>query len=218
MYGELPELERNDGTKLKAFPVQLPNPPKTAYLRLPTSAEILTYMQGVAKSRSAAGGNGAGEGAFKADLALFNTLRLGAPTDNQTDWDWDAYEASYAINTLTLHDVKSCERAGQSFVVTLLTMLGPTTHTLNIPFQRQLAEYRASLVRGEKDQWFSPEASVRLYDQIVTKIDGYAAPDAGVISAFQALIPTVPPHHKRTVIGSVLVSLAALDQALDPNS
>lgn len=217
MYGELPELTRNDRTVLRAFPVQLPNPPKTAYLRLPTSAEILTYMQGVAKSRSAAGGNGVGEAAFKADLTLFNTLRLGAPTDNQTDWDWDAYEASYAINTLTLHDVKSCERVGQSFVVTLLTMFGPTTHTLSIPFQRQLADYRASLVRGEKDQWFSPEASVRLYDQIIHKVEGYTG-DPAPADMYDTYARLVPPHHKRTVIGSVLVSLAALDQALDPNS
>jgi hypothetical protein len=219
MYGELPELELADGSKYPAFPVSIPNPPKVCALRLPTNDELLTYLSSQRTHYRTVGRGGEGEDVPtpKADLALFKAIRL-----DKSGVEFDPDEALYAITQITRHRVDSCDRDGQNFIVKLMTMFGPTEHVVSIPFQKDIAEYRRNvykardLGRGLEERRFPPEVPVKLYDKVVQKVDGYAGGD-GESAASLRDIKAVPPHHKRSVIYSLVSALDELDPSMDPN-
>src|ERR1700675_3429883 len=136
MYGDLPEIDTLDGHKIRGYPIALLNPAdKTCVLRLPTTAELLTYL-GSQRSLYRTIGRG-GESTEvdnpKADQALFRAIRL----DKGSDWD-DA-EALYALNTITRTLIPDCGREGNLYVISLATIFGVTTHTVSIPLQKDMA-------------------------------------------------------------------------------
>lgn len=219
MYGELPEVEvvvSIDGEtvptldKLHGFPVHIPNPEKTALLRLPTPGELIAYMSAQRDLYKDLGrGMGEEEDApnLKAAVKLFTAVRLdpnGTPFDDS--------EAQYSIDQLTRLSTLDCSRDGQTYVVQLNTMFGVVTHTVSIPFIRDLAEYRRNAIRSRNlpnaytERRYPPEAAVRLFDKIVIGSVGYAD---GV---------EVPPHHKRAVCAAVSITLSQMDAGPDPNS
>ena len=222
MYGDLPLIDSDptDGstqtqtqTQTPGFPVLVqnsPTGPKTCVLRLPDTAEMLTYM-GALKSRVRLLGNRKSKGDDipnpSAVLKLFKAIRIDRVTEQN---DFDADEAQYAIDLLTTHKLKSCERTGQSYVLVLATLFGDCTHTVRIPYQKERADYEryccdvTTQPHGVQELRYPPEVACRLYDAIATSSEGY---NTGV---------DVPPIHKRTVVIEVVNQLSALDPALDP--
>lgn len=213
MYGELPEVQLPDGSTVRGYQISIPAPPKSAVVRLPTSAELLTYLaaqRSLYKDLGRRMGEPQDVPTPKADQALFRAIRLDTPADESQEFD-DA-EALYAIGLITRHRIDGCERDGQSYIISLATMFGVTKHTVSIPFQKDIAEYRRhvyysrDLPHGIEERRFPPEVPVKLYDAVKTSVEGYAPGT------------DVPPHHKRAVVAELLASLASLDPSLDPNS
>jgi len=216
MYGELPSI-LIDGVKGNGYPIELQQPAKFCILRLPTSDELLTYLS-AQRSLYRDLGRRTGESEDvptpKADQALFRAIRLDkidAVAQQPVD-DWDDAEALYAIGIITRLRIDSCERDGQQYVIVLSTLFGATTHTVTIPFQRDMAEYRRNVYKPRdmphnlEERRFPPEVPCKLYDKIVVSAEGYANGTA------------TPPHHKRAVIGELMSALALLDPSLSPNS
>ena len=136
-------------------------------------------------------------------------MRLDHPADDSLEFD-DA-EALKAINDLLFHRLESCERDGEHYIVVLRTPFGPVTHTVSIPFERDQAEYRRTVVKVRDlphnvSEWrFPPDVPIKLYEKIRLSVDGYAPST------------DVPPHHKRAVVSELVSTLASLDPSSDPN-
>jgi hypothetical protein len=226
VYGELPSLDLADGSGTHpGFPVVLQSydPPHTAVLRLPTNDELLEYLAAQKSLYRSVGRGGKGEDVPnpKADLRLFTAIRL-----DKSGVEFDADEANYAINQITRHRVTACERSGNTYVIALQTMFGPTTHTVRIPYQKELAAYRRDVLdvrdkgRGVEERRFPPEVPCKLYDKVIVGVTGYAPnlidhstnPPTGLVET-----TTVPPHHKRSVVAELVSAYDALDPDLDPN-
>ena len=204
MYGDMPAA---------GITIRVPNPPKTAQLRLPTNEEMLERLDqqrsirrtiGRRKSQTEFVPN------LKADLDLFNRIRL-----DKDGAEFDEFEAGNAISKLSFCEVTDCQRAGDEYRVTLRTPFGETVHLVKIPTQRDITVYRRTVVsstdlpHGQEELRYRIEPAVDLYDSVVTKIEGYAA----------SIKPAdVPPHHKSAVVVELVQAIDDLDPALDPNS
>jgi hypothetical protein len=223
-YGLLPEIQTADDKTIRGFAVIIPNPLKTAILRLPTSIEYLTYL-GAQKTIYRPLGRGKGQSEDlptpAADQKLFRAIRL----DRGEEFD-DA-EALYAISLLNRHRAVSCDREGEAYRVVLQTLFGETEHLVTIPFQKEAMDYRrrcyisTDLPRGVEERKFPPQVPCDLYDKVIKEIRGYHIPDGTKpekATSLPFLATLVPPHHKRTVIAELMTAVAALDPSLDPNS
>jgi len=204
MYGDIPAA---------GITIRVPNPPKTAQLRLPTNEEMLERLDqqrsirrtiGRRKSQTEFVPN------LKADLDLFSKIRL-----DEDGAEFDEFEAGNAISKLSFCEVTDCQRAGDEYRVTLRTPFGETVHMVKIPTQRDITVYRRTVVsstdlpHGQEELRYRIEPAVDLYDSVVTKIEGYAA----------SIKPAdVPPHHKSAVVVELVQAIDDLDPALDPNS
>jgi hypothetical protein len=204
MYGDIPAA---------GITIRVPNPPKTAQLRLPTNEEMLERLDqqrsirrtiGRRKSQTEFVPN------LKADLDLFNRIRL-----DKDGAEFDEFEAGNAISKLSFCEVTDCQRAGDDYRVTLWTPFGETIHMVKIPTQRDITVYRRTVVsstdlpHGQEELRYRIEPAVGLYDSVVTKIEGYAA----------SIKPgDVPPHHKSAVVVELVQAIDDLDPAIDPNS
>jgi hypothetical protein len=204
MYGDIPT---------EGITIRVPNPPKTAFLRLPTNQEMLERLD-QQKSIRRTIGRRKSQTEFvpnlKADLDLFNKIRL-----DKDGAEFDEFEAGNAISKLSFCEVTDCQRAGDEYRVTLRTPFGETVHMVKIPTQRDITVYRRTVVsstdlpHGQEELRYRIEPAVDLYDSVVTKIEGYAAP----------IKPAdVPPHHKSAVVVELVQAIDDLDPALDPNS
>ena len=204
MYGDIPT---------EGITIRVPNPPKTAFLRLPTSQEQLERLD-QQKSIRRTIGRRKSQTEFvpnlKADLDLFCKIRL-----DKDGAEFDEFEAGNAISKLTFCEVTDCQRAGDEYRVTLRTPFGETIHQVKIPTQRDITVYRRTVVsstdlpHGQEELRYRIEPSVGLYDSVVTKVEGYAA----------SVKPAdVPPHHKSSVVVELVQAIDELDPALDPNS
>ena len=204
MYGKIPE----DGILIR-----VPNPPKAARVRLPTSDEMLGRLAqqrsirrtiGRRKSQTEFVPN------LKADLTLFNQIRL-----DKDGPEFDEFEAGNAVSRLTFCEVTDCERVGDEYRITLKTPFGDTTHTMKIPTQRDVTVYRRTVVsatdlpHGQEELRYRVEPAIDLYDSVVTSIEGYAD---GYKPA------DVPPHHKSAVAVELVQAIDDMDPSLDPNS
>jgi len=213
LYGELPEVTLPNGQTARAVRIKNPNPPKLAFLRLPTSEEIITRLGqqksirrnlGRRKSQSESVPN------LKADLALFNGIRL-----DKDGPEFDEYEASNAISKLTYCEVTGCERVGDEYRITLRTPFGDTIHNMRVPTLRDVSIYRKSVVSsmdlpyGQEEVRFRVEPAIDLYSAVASKIEGYAEGTKPV---------DVPPHHKQAVVIDLVFAIDDLDPAIDPNS
>lgn len=204
MYGDIPA---------EGITIRVPNPPKTAFLRLPTNQEMLERLD-QQKSIRRTIGRRKSQTEFvpnlKADLDLFTKIRL-----DKDGAEFDEFEAGNAISKLTFCEVTDCQRAGDEYRVTLRTPFGETIHQVKIPTQRDITVYRRTVVsstdlpHGQEELRYRIEPSVGLYDSVVTKVEGYAG----------SLKPAdVPPHHKSAVVVELVQAIDDLDPALDPNS
>jgi hypothetical protein len=201
--------------QLEQISIRIPNPPKAALVRLPRNQEVLDRLAqqksirrnlGRRKSRTEFLPNHA------ADLALFNAIRLDkGAADFQ---EFDEFEASTAISKLTFCEVVDCERVGDEYRVTLKTPFGDTTHTMQIPTQRDIMLYRRLVVastdlpHGQEELRYRTEPAVDLYDTVVSRFEGYSASYSK---------NEVPPHHKSAVVVELVQAIDDLDPALDPN-
>jgi hypothetical protein len=204
MYGDIPT---------EGITIRVPNPPKTAFLRLPTNQEMLERLD-QQKSIRRTIGRRKSQTEFvpnlKADLDLFCKIRL-----DKDGAEFDEFEAGNAISKLTFCEVTDCQRAGDEYRVTLRTPFGETIHQVKIPTQRDITVYRRTVVsstdlpHGQEELRYRIEPSVGLYDSAVTKVEGYA----GFLKPAD-----VPPHHKSAVVVELVQAIDDLDPALDPNS
>ncbi len=204
MYGDIPAA---------GITIRVPNPPKTAQLRLPTNEEMLERLD-QQKSIRRTIGRRKSQTEFvpnlKADLDLFNKIRL-----DKDGAEFDEFEAGNAISKLSFCEVTDCQRAGDEYRIALRTPFGDTVHLVKIPTQRDITVYRRTVVsstelpHGQEELRYRIEPAVDLYDSVVTKIEGYAAP----------IKPAdVPPHHKSAVVVELVQAIDDLDPPLDPNS
>jgi hypothetical protein len=204
MYGNIP----TEGIRVK-----IPNPPKQAFLRLPSSQEMLDRLA-QQKSIRRTIGRRKSQTEFvpnsKADLALFNQIRL-----DRDGPEFDEFEAATAIARLTFCEVTCCEREGDHYRVTLHTPFGVTVHIVGIPTQRDLTVYRRTVItstdlpHGQEEIRYRTEPAVDLYNSVISAIEGYA----------ESIKPAdVPPHHMSAVVVELVQAIDDLDPALDPNS
>ena len=204
MYGNIPK---------EGITIRVPNPPKTAMLRLPTNQEMIDRLA-QQKSIRRTIGRRKSQTEFvpnaKADLDLFTKIRL-----DKDGVEFDEYEAGNAISKLTFCDVTDCTRVGDEYRITLKTPFGETVHTVKIPTQRDITSYRRTVVsstdlpHGQEELRYRIEPAADLYDSVVSKIEGYA----------ESFKPSdVPPHHKSAVVVELVQAIDDLDPALDPNS
>lgn len=225
MYGELPEIDTTtSGVKVRGFYVPIEASafgPKSAILRLPTPEEEIKYFSAQRVLHQDLG-RGTGEwrdlDTPKADLALFKSVRTdkgsGANGDYSPPVEFDEAEAKYALTLLLKHQVLSCERIGDTYVVELATLFGHTSHTVRLPYHIERQEHEKTVSKPREmpngiTEYRRPiEVQIKLYDAIIQSVDGYANP----------VKESVPPHHKRAVIYSVLGALASSAPDLDPNS
>jgi hypothetical protein len=203
MYGDIPA---------EGIAIRVPNPPKTALVRLPTNQEMLERLDRQKSIRRTIGRRKS-QTEFvpneKADLDLLVKIRLDKGAE------FDEYEAANAISKLTYCEVTGCQRAGDEYCITVKTPFGATVHSVGIPTQRDITFYRRAVMsatdlpHGQEELRYRMEPAVTLYDSVASKIEGYAA-------AFKPA--DVPPHHKSAVVVELVQAIDELDPALDPNS
>ena len=207
-YGQLPEIELPDGSKVSGVRVRVPSSGKTAVLRLPTSAEGLDRLQAELdqKPRKRFGP----EPSLKLDADLFKALRL-----DQGD-PFDEYESANIIGKLTSCEAVSLDHEGDRYRVTLKTPFGETVHSMRIPSAKEVAEYRRALyapqrLNGKEEPRYHFDATLDLYAATVMEIEGYAD---------NVKRADVPPHHQAIVIGEVVRAFESFDPLVidDPNS
>lgn len=213
LYGELPQITLPNGTVAPGIRVNNPHPAKTAYLSLPTNEQMMERLDsqksvrrnlGRRKSQTESVPN------FKADRILFEAIRL-----DKDGAEFDEFESQNALSKLTYCEVVNCEREGEQYVITVRTPFGETKHWVSIPMQRDVQQYRRSVVdsmdlpHGMEELRFRIAPPVKLYDTVVVKTEGYAP----------SYKPTdVPPHHKSSVVVELVQALEEIDPVIDPNS
>jgi hypothetical protein len=190
LYGQLNTYEVN-GKQIEAIKVTIPNPPKVAYVRLPTTAEMLDYFKQKQTTKNTLSSE-------ELTLALFNKIRLdeGVP--------FDEWEAQTSFDTLTFSRGSAYERVGDNYVISVDTPLGNTKHTLAIPTQKQLAVYRRNATKNYLN------AVMGMYKELVQSVEGYI--DSLTTS-------DVPPLHQLDCINQVFAALDSIDPIIkvDPN-
>jgi len=191
LYGSTTQYQV-DGKTIDGIKLTIPNPPKVAYVRLPTTAEMLDYF----KQKQTAKGSLSAE---EITLALFAKLRL----DDGTPFD--EYEAQTSFDLLTFSRGTTYERAGDTYVIKVETLFGVTTHTLAIPTQKQLAVYRRNVTKN----YIS--GVIALYGDLVRKVEGYIE---------TITTGDVPPLHQLDCINQVFAALDSIDPiiTIDPNA
>lgn len=212
LYGDLPEVKLENGDTVRGITVRVPNPPKSAVLRLPTATEI-TERLSKDKFIRRNSGRKPSQAEFvpspTADLDLFRKIRLDAGPD------FDEYEATNSIAKLTRAEAVDCVRDGDDYVITLRTFFGETVHTMASPWQRDLAFYRKTAIKsrplphGEEELRHTVEAPAALYDAASKKFEGYA-------DSFK--LADIPPHHKSNVVAELVAAIDEQDVEINPNS
>jgi hypothetical protein len=213
LYGELPEITLPNGEKARGIRVSVPNPPKVAFLGLPTNEQMVERLDSQKSIRRSLGRRKSQTDYSpntKADLALFQKIRL-----DKDGPDFDEYEAANALGKLTSAEVTGCERDGEEYTVTLKTPFGEVKHSLNVPTQRDLQQYRRSVVssidlpHGVEELRYKIDPALKLYEAVIATIAGYSP----------SVKPAdVPPHHKSAAVVELVQAIEELDLALDPNS
>jgi hypothetical protein len=210
MYGSLPKIQTETG-EIEGIKIVVPNPPKTAIVRLPNNSELLARLDAQRALRRSIGRRQSQTEHIanpKLDLALFKAIRL-----DKDGSEFDEFEAMDAISKLTHYDITQYGRSGNDHRIVMTTPFGEVVHYLGSPLQRDLYSYRrgimvpTSLPHGVEDLRFKHQVACDLYDSAVSKIEGYA----------ESIGPKdVPPHHKSAVASELAAAMDSLDPALDP--
>jgi hypothetical protein len=235
MYGELEPIKAAEGDRMiPAVPIVIQNPRKFACLRLPTAEEISAYTASIRQLIRRIGRRQSEDQDVpnhEAERRLFDAVRV----DKNGD-EFDESEMRYAINLVLRHDVVDCQRDGDQYFVTITTLWGNTLHICRMPYTRELQTYREGVIKSRElphnieERRFPPEVPAKFYDEIVTAVEGYA-PRFNVPTGstngnshrlegaeLKAILPQIPPHHKRSVAGEVSSALYDLDPQLDPSA
>lgn len=233
MYGELNLIKTMQGGEIPAIPIVIQNPHKVAALRLPTAEEISAYTGSIRQVIQRIGRRQSEERDVpnaEAERKFFETIRL-----DKTGDEFDEPEMRHAIDLVLRHSATGCERDGDLYTVKIATVWGATSHTCRVPTTRELQTYRENVIKSRElphnveERRFPPEAPTRFYDGIVTAVEGYAPQfnvPTGTVNGnrhvfegaeLKALLPQIPPHHKRSVAGEVSSALYDLDPQIDPN-
>lgn len=231
MYGELELIKTVQGGEIPAIPIVIQNPHKVAALRLPTAEEIVAYTATLRQIIRHMGRRSEDQDQFspQAERQLFEAIRLDKSGD-----EFDEAEMRHAIEIVLRSTVTGCEHDGDEYVVKVATLWGITVHTCRTPTTLELQTYRESVIKARtlphnmEERRFPPEVPVRLYDAIIVGVEGYSKQfnvPAGTTNGnarrlegeeLKALLPQIPPHHKRNVAGEVSSALYDLDPQLDP--
>lgn len=212
LYGQLPEVTLPSGEIARAIRVSVPNPPKAAFLGLPTNAQMIERLDGQKTIRRSLGRRKSQTEYTpdpKADLDLFNKIRI----DNGPAFD--EYEAANALSKLNSAEVTGCDREGEEYAITLKTVFGELKHLVRVPMQRDLQLYRRSsissidLPHGVEEMRYKIEPAIQLYKSVVSKIEGYAP---------EIQPADVPPHHMSAVVVELVQAIDDVELSLDPNS
>lgn len=233
MYGELTLIRTTQGSEIPAIPIVIQNPAKTAALRLPTAEEISAYT-GTLRSLIRRMGRYTEEQDVpnvEAERKLFDAIRL----DQRGD-EFDDAEVRHALDIVLRCSIHSCERDGDTYVIKLVTPWGVTVHTCRIPTTRELQQYREAVIKPRtlphnvEERRYPPDVPVHFYDAIIQAVEGYSTQfnvPVGTTNGnrhvlegaeLKAILPQIPPHHKRNVAGEVSSALYDLDPQLDPNA
>jgi hypothetical protein len=233
MYGELSLIKTTRGDEFPAIPIVIQNPAKTAAMRLPTAEEISAYTASIRQLVRRIGRRQSEDQDVpnvEAERRLFEAIRL-----DKSGEEFDAAEMRYAVDLVLRHSVVDCQRDGDSYVIKISTLWGITTHTCCIPMTRDLQAYREGVIKSRElphnveERRFPPDVPVRFYDSIITAVDGYSRHFNVAVGTtngnrhvlegqeLKAMLPQIPPHHKRSVAGEVSSALYDLDPQLDPN-
>jgi hypothetical protein len=233
MYGELSLIKTTQGNEIPAIPIAIQNPRKFACLRLPTAEEISAYTASIRQLIRRIGRRQSEDQDVpnhEAERRLFEAVRI-----DKGD-EFDEAEMRYSINLILRHDVIDCLRDGDSYVITIATLWGNTVHTCRIPTTRELQAYREGVIKSRElphnveERRFPPDVPARFYDAIITAVEGYAPQfnvPVGTVNGnrhvlegaeLKAILPQIPPHHKRSVAGEVSSALYDLDPGLDPSA
>lgn len=215
LYGDLPtsEVTRSDSSdKLRGVTIRIQNPAKLAVLGLPSNEQLIERL---GKQRSVRKSLGRRKSVTesvpdtKADLTLFKAIRL------DDGPEFDEFEASSAVNKLTSVEVTECEKAGDQFIITLKTPFGENKHTVAVPMQKDLQQYRRSVVssidlpHGNEELRFRIGPPCTLYDSVVQGIEGYN-------SSYKPA--DVPPNHKSAVVVELVSAMDDQELTIDPLS
>ena len=212
-YGQLPTIKADDGTEYQGFKIKVPNPPKVAFVTLPTTAQMMLRLNAQKTVRHSLGRGKSETRAVQnqeADLKLFKTIRLDANGP-----EFDMHEAAMVIGKLTYCEATETARSGEEFMVTVDTPFGEVMHTVRMPFQPEIHAYRSAALsememrHGQTEYRFKPDVAVTLYKQIAKAIEGYV----DTIS-----LSDVPPHHMIAVVSEVVSRMDDIDPLMDPNS
>jgi hypothetical protein len=187
-YGFLPDVTLDDGQTYKGFKVVIPNPPKVAVVRIPTSQEIADVTTKEDKLKK-----GDNDGFEQLHLGFFNKIRV----DNGEPFD--QYEAHAVIMRLLQCTTLKCEKVESEYHVTLHTPFGDVTHQLRFPSYKQIAELRNAS--------YNNKAHLVLYEKLYVSSDGY---DESVD------VPGI--HKIKAAGEVVLDHLSIDPVAIDPNS
>lgn len=214
LYGELKLVTLPNGNKVKGFRVDVPNPPKSAFLNLPKNEDVLDRLN-KQKSKRRPGPEkrtsiSESVDNTQYDLVLFNQMRL--------DLDgpfFDEDEASLVINKVLFTKIENAERDGADLVVELSVAFGlTTTHIISMPSLKAAREYRSKVLsvldraNGVEEFRYKIEPAVKLYDSCIQRIEGYSVDIKNV---------DVPPHHKSSVVVELIQNLEEVELTLDPN-
>lgn len=213
LYGDLAEVTLSDGSVVKGVAFRVPNPPKRAVLRLPTTEEMIARLdKRKAIHRSLGRGKTVSEWAYthKADLELFNKIRL-----DKDGIEFDEIEALAALTRITQCEIVDSQESDDEFRITLSTAFGDVIHTVGKPSERDAFAYRRSalaqvdLPNNQEEHRFPVTPAITLYDAVAKKVEGYA----GDIKPTEA-----PPHHKVAIAALLGRADAGADLEFDPNS
>jgi hypothetical protein len=234
MYGELTLIKTTQGNEIAAIPIVIQNPHKVAALRLPSAEEISAYTSSIRQIIRRIGRRQSEDQDvpnIEAERKLFEAIRLDPRGD-----EFDEAEMRHAIDLVLRHNVVSCHDDGDLYVIKLATLWGITAHTCRVPTTRELQAYREGVIKSRElphnveERRFPPDVPVRFYDAIITAVEGYAPQfnvPIGTVNGnrhvlegveLKAILPQIPPHHKRSVAGEVSSALYDLDPQLDPNA
>lgn len=204
LYGQVPDSG--------GFKFTLRNPPKSAVLRLPTSAEMIERINKQKTIRTTLGrGKSQSEvpPSPDADLKLFAALRI-----DRDGVEFTAAEARSAILNFTRCEVVSCDRGADGYKIVLKTPFGDVSHTVREPMEDEMFEFgRTSTVstdlrHNREELVWRADASVKLFDATIKSSEGYA-PNV-----------EVPAHHKFAVAGELGQAVSEQDPQIElgPNS
>jgi hypothetical protein len=197
LYGDMPSLQEGE-LITNGFKVSIPNPSKSAIVRVPTAKEqgayYLTLIERIRKQ------TGNSELDRTPELELFTSIRLDKGVE------FDEFEADFIIKTLLGVRTVSIEK-NDNITIRLKTAFGEVAHTLRQPTFKEMANYRRAISQTQKTATLAPATS--LYDALHVSTEGYSA---------SYTLSDIPPDHKSYVMSEVSMAHDQIDPIqIDPN-